>query len=46
VLLGVSAAKQLEENLGAVDIKLTAEEIQACDVVWNELRPPRVFYGR
>jgi aryl-alcohol dehydrogenase-like predicted oxidoreductase len=46
VLLGVSAAKQLEENLGAVDIKLTVEEIQACDVVWNELRPPRVFYGR
>ena len=42
---GFSTVKQLEENLGAVDIKLTAEENKACDEVWTELRPPRVFYG-
>ena len=42
---GFSSVKQLEENLGAVDIKLTAEENTACDAVWTELRPPRVFYG-
>jgi aryl-alcohol dehydrogenase-like predicted oxidoreductase len=46
VILGVSSARQLEENMGAVDIKLTAEEMKACDVVWDELRPPRIFYGR
>ena len=44
-IVGASAAKQLEENLGALDIKLTAEENKACDEVWTELRPPRVFYG-
>ena len=44
-IAGFSSAKQLEENLGAVDIKLTAEENKACDEVWTELRPPRVFYG-
>jgi aryl-alcohol dehydrogenase-like predicted oxidoreductase len=37
---------QLEENLGAVDIKLSKEEMDACDQVWHMLRPPRLFYGR
>jgi aryl-alcohol dehydrogenase-like predicted oxidoreductase len=44
-IVGASSAKQLEENILAVDIKLTAEENKACDEVWKELRPPRVFYG-
>ncbi len=44
-VIGVSSAKQLEDNVKAVDIKLTDEEKKACDEVWQELRPPRVFYG-
>jgi aryl-alcohol dehydrogenase-like predicted oxidoreductase len=44
-IVGASVAKQLEKNIMAVDIKLTAEENKACDDVWTELRPPRVFYG-
>jgi 1-deoxyxylulose-5-phosphate synthase len=45
-LIGATSAKHLEENIGAIDLKLTAEEIKACDDVWLELRPPRFFYGR
>ena len=44
-IVGASSAKQLEDNVKAVDIKLTDEEKKACDEVWKELRPPRVFYG-
>jgi len=44
-VVGASSAKQLEDNVKAVDIKLTDEEQKACDAVWRELRPPRVFYG-
>ena len=43
---GASFTKQLEENMGALELKLTPEEIKACDDVWLELRPPRFFYGR
>ncbi len=45
-IVGASSTKQLEENLGALEVKLTPEETQACDDVWLELRPPRFFYGR
>jgi len=45
-IVGASSTKQLEENLGALDVKLSAEENKACDDVWLELRPPRFFYGR
>jgi len=45
-IVGASSAKQLAENLGALDVKLTSEEAKACDDVWLELRPPRFFYGR
>jgi aryl-alcohol dehydrogenase-like predicted oxidoreductase len=44
-IVGASSAKQLEDNVKAVDIKLSDEEKKACDGVWQELRPPRVFYG-
>jgi 1-deoxyxylulose-5-phosphate synthase len=44
-IVGASSAKQLEDNVKAVDIKLSDEEKKACDEVWKELRPPRVFYG-
>ena len=46
VIIGASSIKQLEENLGAVEVKLTPEELSACDGVWQELRPLRFFYGR
>jgi aryl-alcohol dehydrogenase-like predicted oxidoreductase len=44
--MGASSVKQLEENLGAIEEKLTAEELSACDEVWHQLRPLRFFYGR
>ena len=45
VLCGANSIKQLEENIGAVELTLTAEELKACDEVWHQLRPPRFFYG-
>jgi aryl-alcohol dehydrogenase-like predicted oxidoreductase len=46
VIIGASSIKQLEENLGAVGLKLTSEELSGCDDVWRQLRPLRFFYGR
>jgi 1-deoxyxylulose-5-phosphate synthase len=46
ILIGVSSAKQLDENIAAVELKLTLDETNACDEVWQELRPPRIFYGQ
>jgi len=46
VIFGCSSLKQLEQNLGAVDIKLSEEALAACDEVWQQLRPLRFFYGR
>ena len=37
--------RQLEENLGAVEVELTEEELRICDEVWHRLRPPRFSYG-
>ena len=45
VTCGSNSIKQLEENIGAVDITLTDDELKACDEIWNELRPARFFYG-
>jgi aryl-alcohol dehydrogenase-like predicted oxidoreductase len=45
-IVGASSVKQLEENLGALNVKLSSEENKGCDDVWLELRPPRFFYGR
>jgi len=45
VVSGVTSIKQLEENLKAVDVSLSEEEIAVCDQVWHELSPPRFFYG-
>lgn len=46
VICGCSSLKQLEQNLGAVEVKLSEEELAACDEVWKHLRPLRFFYGR
>ncbi len=46
IVNGATTMAQLEENLSAVEIKLSKEELDACDQVWHMLRPPRLFYGR
>ena len=45
IICGVTSLKQLEENIGAVDVELTQEELDVCDEVWLQLRPPRFSYG-
>ncbi len=46
VICGVTSLEQLEENLGAAEIKLSPEELAACDDVWQKIRPPRFLYAR
>ena len=45
VVCGSTSIKQMEENAGATEVKLSDDELAACDEVWNQLRPPRFFYG-
>ena len=45
-ICGVTSLKQLDENLGATEVKLSEEELDACDGVWQQIRPIRFFYGR
>ena len=46
-ICGATSLKQLEENLGATEVKLSKEELAACDEVWQKLSPrPKLFYGR
>ena len=46
LLSGTTTLEQLEENLSAIDIQLSQEELKACDEVWYELfRPPRQHYA-
>jgi aryl-alcohol dehydrogenase-like predicted oxidoreductase len=45
IICGANSIKQLKENVGAVEVTLTEEELNACDEVWHELRPPRFYYG-
>ncbi len=45
VLCGANSIKQFEENVGAVEVTLTEEELKVCDEVWHQLRPPRFYYG-
>jgi len=44
-ICGATSPEQLEENIGAIEVKLTDEELAACDSVWQQIRPPRFFYG-
>jgi aryl-alcohol dehydrogenase-like predicted oxidoreductase len=43
-ICGVTSLEHLEENLGASEIELSAEELSACDDIWHRLRPPRFSY--
>ncbi|MFC2038896.1 aldo/keto reductase [Chloroflexota bacterium] len=44
VLSGTISPEQLEENLAATEIKLSEEELKACDEVWQMFRPTRHSY--
>jgi aryl-alcohol dehydrogenase-like predicted oxidoreductase len=46
VVCGATSIEQLQENMAATEISLSQEELHACDQVWHQLRPPRLFYGR
>jgi aryl-alcohol dehydrogenase-like predicted oxidoreductase len=46
VLSGTTAIKQLNENIAAIDITLSAEELKICDEVWQMFRPPRYHYAK
>jgi aryl-alcohol dehydrogenase-like predicted oxidoreductase len=47
IVCGVSSIEQLEENLGALDMGLSPDDLKACDAVWQRLRPsPTMFYAR
>lgn len=47
LVCGATSVKQLENNLKAIEIKLSQEEIKACDEVWNKMCPKStMFYAR
>jgi aryl-alcohol dehydrogenase-like predicted oxidoreductase len=47
VVCGVESVEQLKENLGAIEVRLSEDELTACDEVWRKLcPPPNMFYGR
>lgn len=47
VVCGIESVEQLNENLKAVEIRLSEDELAACDEVWRKLSPPpNMFYGR
>ncbi len=46
IVCGATSIEQLEENIRATGISVSKEEMEACDAVWHQLRPPRLFYGR
>lgn len=46
VLCGISSQEQLNVDLTALDVKLSEEELSACDDVWQQcFRPPSYFYA-
>jgi aryl-alcohol dehydrogenase-like predicted oxidoreductase len=46
IVAGATSVDQLEHNVGAAEIRLGRDELDACDEVWNHLHPPRIYYGR
>jgi aryl-alcohol dehydrogenase-like predicted oxidoreductase len=45
-LSGATTVDQIKENVAAADIKLSKEELRACDEVWEMFRAPRFPYAR
>ena len=46
IVCGATTVEQLENNINATGLTLAPEELEACDNVWHQVRPPRLFYGR
>lgn len=46
VVCGATSVEQLQQNMRATEISISKEERDACDEIWHQLRPPRLFYGR
>ena len=46
IVNGSTSTAQLEDNAAAVDLKIPADALAACDEVWRSFRVPTVFYGR
>ena len=46
VISGVTSLEQLKDNIGATEVKLSQEELEACDELWQKLVPSRFLYGR
>ncbi len=46
VVCGATSVEQLQQNMKATELKISQAERDACDAVWNRLRPHGVFYGR
>lgn len=46
VICGCSSVEQLKQNIEAIEMKLSQEELAECDEIWRELNPPRFSYGR
>lgn len=45
-IFGASSVQQLQDNLAATEVRLSDEEVEGCNGVWQRLRPLRFFYGR
>ena len=43
---GASSVEQIEENVVAIETKLSPEQLAACDGVWEQIRPKRFWDGR
>ncbi len=41
---GATSVEQLQANLKVTEVKLSEEEIKACDSVWRQIRPRRGSY--
>jgi 1-deoxyxylulose-5-phosphate synthase len=46
VVCGATSVEQLQQNMKATELNMSEAERDACDDVWNRLRPRGVFYGR
>jgi len=46
VVCGATSVEQLEQNMRATELTISEAEREACDQVWNTMRPRGVFYGR
>lgn len=46
ILIGASRLSQLEQNLAAIDGKLSREALAACDHVWEQIRGEHFCYYR